>query len=110
MLHSRRCEVGVIGAPLRAEALHVLSRFGLNLLLSFGPSMVMVDVVVVDVLRGLPACHQNLSGPLISTKKSRMARGHQNTGLIRGAGTWRVPDDARRLAAGRLQDTGKVLV
>lgn len=84
-LHSRRGEVGIIGAPWRAEALHTLSRLGLDLLLGLGPSVMMVDVVVVDVLCGLLACHQNLGGPRISTKEGPMARGHQSARPLWGA-------------------------
>lgn len=84
-LHSRRGEVGIIGAPWRAEALHALSRLGLDLLLGLGPSVVMVDVVVVDVLCGLPACHQNLGSPRIRTKEGPVANGHHCTRPIWGA-------------------------
>lgn len=94
-LHSRRGEVGIIGAPWRAEALHTLSCLGLDLLLGLGPSVVMVDVVVVDVLCGLPACHQDLGGPGVSTKEGRVARGHQRARPIWGAGARRVPDHTR---------------
>lgn len=87
-LHSRRGEVGIIGAPWRAEALHALSRLSLNLLLGFGPSVVMVDVVVVDVLCGLPACHQSLGGPRISTEERPVASGQRCNSPIWGARTW----------------------
>lgn len=93
--HSRRGEVGIIGAPWRAEALHALSRLGLDLLLGLGPSVVVVDVVVVDVLCGLPACHQNLGGPGISTKKRPVARGHRRPRPIRGARARRVTGHSR---------------
>lgn len=84
-LHLRRGKVRIIGASWRAEALHALSRLGLDLLLGLGSSMVMVDVMVVDVLCGLPACHQNLGGPRISTKEGPVATGHQFTCPIWGA-------------------------
>lgn len=89
-LHSRRGEVRIIGAPWRAEALHALSRLGLNLLLGLGPSVVMVDVVVVDVLCGLPSCHKSLGGPRISTKERPVASGQRCNSSIWGARTWRV--------------------
>lgn len=57
-LHSRRGEVGIIGTPLRAEALRTLGCLSLNLLLGLGLSVVMMDVMVVDVLCRLPGRHQ----------------------------------------------------
>lgn len=94
-LHSRRGEVGIIGAPWRAEALHALSRLGFDLLLGLGPSVVMVDVVVVDVLCRLPACHQNLGCPRIGTKEGPVASRHHRSRPIWGAGARRVPSHAR---------------
>lgn len=83
-LHSRRGEVGIVGAPWRAEALHTLGRLSLNLLLGLGPGVVVVDIVVVDVLGGLPACCQNLGGPRVSTKEGPVARGHSRSYPVRG--------------------------
>ena len=91
-LHLRRGEVGIIGAPWRAEALHALSRLGLNLLLGPGPSVVMVDVVVVDVLCGLTASHENLGCPRVGTEEGPVARGHQSFCLIWRTRAWRVPN------------------
>lgn len=91
--YSRRCEVGIIGAPWRAEALHTLGRLSLNLLLGLGPGVVVVDVVVVDVFGGRPARCQNLGGPGVSTKKGPMARQGQCR-PIRGAGARGVASDA----------------
>lgn len=72
--YSRRCEVGIIGAPWRAEALHTLGRLSLNLLLGLGPGVVVVDVVVVDVFGGRSDWCLNLGGPGVSTKKGPVAR------------------------------------
>lgn len=82
-MHLRWDEVGIIGAPWRAEALHALSRLSLYLLLRLRPSVVMVDVVVVDVLCGLPACHQELRGPGVSTKEGPVAGGQRGNRPIR---------------------------
>lgn len=100
-----RGEVRIIGAPGRAEALHTLSRFSLDLLLGLGPSVVVVDVMMVDVLRGLLACHQDL-GFWICTEEGPMTHRHHSTSPIWGVWTWRVPNHTWWLAARCFKDTG----
>lgn len=109
--HSRRVEVGVVGAPWRAEALHALSRLGLDLLLGLGPSVVVVDVVVVDVLGGLLARHQDLGAGGVRAEERPVVGGRRGAARpVRGARARRVADHARRLAPRRLEDAGQVLV
>lgn len=109
-LHSRRGEVRITGPCWGAEALHALSRLGLHLLLGLGRGVVMMDVVVVNVLRGLSAGHQNFGGHRIRTHGGSMAGRPSGTRPIRRAGARRVAGHARRLAARSLQDTGQVLI
>lgn len=96
-VHLRGAEVSVSDPCWRAEALQALGRLRLHLLLGPGRSVVMVDVVVMDVLRGR-------SGR-VSTQG-----GSRGTAPVRRAGARRVAGHARRLAAGGLQDAGQVLV
>jgi len=75
--------------------------------------VVVVDVVVVDVLRGLLGRHRNPVGPCVRVEEGPAAAADGRRGdvrPIRGARARRVPDDARRLAAGRLQDARQVLI
>lgn len=104
-LHLRRADVRVCAPCWRAEALHALGRLRLHLLLGPGRSVVMVDVVVMDVLCGRFACHHNFGGGGISPQG-----GSEGTGAIRRAGARRVSSHAWRLAAGSLEDAGQVLV
>ena len=105
-LHLRRGEVRIVCTPWRAEALHTLSRLCLYLLLGLRSSVVMVDVVMVDVLCGRPACHQNFGGPGIRIKEGPLTRRHHGARPIWGAWARWVPNYTWWLAARCLQDTG----
>lgn len=89
-----------------------------NLLFSLGTSM-MVDVVVMDVFRALPA--YKCVRPLIRTSDRRAGRPSPHQGLhseswpsvgavLWGAGARRVPDNSGGLAAGGLQYTREVFI
>lgn len=106
--------------------MHPEGRLPFNLLLSLGAGM-MVDIVVVDVFCALPAyegpvgAQGQSEGSLVRTRNRRTGRPCPHQGLdskacpgegpvLWGAGTRRVQDDSRGLAAGGLEDTREVFI